>query len=363
MWLTNVGGVEVERITDVKRSFANADRNPPKGVLHTTEGTWSGSLSVFRYNTGTPTFMIGRDGTTRQGVGYNGRLRIAQFMPIGEMALTLKNLSGGVETNRDCLVQIELVAHCQWEPWLPDLETTKLLNKLLIEIERVAHVPLKRGGDGTRSVIKWNSNAGWFGHSEAPENDHTDPRAIRWSEILKPTTVDVGGDEEGEEVFPEWFQKWKPWYITGRPKGVPMPAIPGLPDPIPDWAWDDIELTVQIHRTLGPPLIYQNWRNYRLIGAPQPEGIPLPVSEWWWDGAVIDHAFAKMFADQADDPLQAELALKIQEIVSLQNELASTRVELEEARETDSNRVAALEARIQEVRDMLDAALAKLNAP
>ncbi len=357
MWLTSVGGIQVEHIKDCKRSFVLADKTPAKGVLHTTEGSWSGSLSVFRYNTGTPTFMIGRDGSARIGVGYNGRLRIAQFMPIGEMALTLENLSGGVETNRDCLVQIELVAHCQWEPWLPDPQTTELLKQLMAEIKRVADVPLIRGGNDSRSVVRWNSKAGWFGHKEAPENDHTDPRAIRWDVLLK------ADEEVDEEVFPAWYEKWKPWYIVSRPKGVPMPLIPNIPDPIPQWAWDDIELTVSIHRQLGPPLIYQNWRNYRLVGAPQPEGVPLPISDWWWDGAVIDHAFAEQYANQADDPLQVELANRLKQIVSLQNELASTKIELEEAKRIDNTKVAALEARIQEVRDMLDATLAKLNAP
>ena len=99
-WLERVGGVDVERIENVKRSRTTADLSkPPKGDLHTTEGDFEGSLSVFRNNTGTPTFMAGRDGA--------GRLRCAQFMPIGEMCLTLQNEPGGIETNRWCRVQIE----------------------------------------------------------------------------------------------------------------------------------------------------------------------------------------------------------------------------------------------------------------
>ena len=242
MWLFSVGGIPVEKITDCKRSFVNANAQPPKGVLHTTEGSWNGSMQVFKYNTGTPTFMVGRDGSQRQGVGYNGRLRIAQFMPIGEMALTLKNGSGGVETNRDCIVQIELVAHCQWDAWLPDPETTKLLNALMQELNNRFNIPMIHSGNGTRSSTRWTRMAGWFGHGEVPENDHTDPRAIRWSVILKKGD-DAGNGEEESEVFPEWYEKWKPWYMVGRPKGVPMPDIKGVPNPIPQWAWDDVELT------------------------------------------------------------------------------------------------------------------------
>lgn len=357
MWLDKVGGVTVERITDVKRSFAPASKFPAKGVLHTTEGSWPSALSVFRYNTGTPTFMLGRDGTTRSGVGYSGKLRLAQFMPIGEMALTLKNLSGGAETNRDCLVQIELVAFCQWTPWLPDAETTALLAALMRELRDKAGIPLRRAGDGSRSVTRWINNAGWFGHSEVPENDHTDPRAIKWADLFS--------EDKEEDVIvyqlPEWFAPWKRWYIYQRPNGTPMPTIPGLPSPIPAWAWDDIALTAELIRLTGPPVQYQNWRNGRLLGTPMPESLPVPIPPQWWEGAVRDHAFANAFADKADDPLQAELAQKMQQIVTLQNELASAQAALQEALTNGSSQIAEMQAEADRVKSLLEQALAELS--
>ena len=90
--------------------------------------------------------------------------------------------------------------------------------------------------------------------------------------------------------------------------------------------------------------------------------MPKPVNEWWWDSATIDHAFAEEYARQ-DTEVQAELGKKLKQIVTLQNELASVRLELEASKDTDGVKVAELEARIREVRDMLDAALAKINAP
>ncbi len=356
-WLTEVGGVTVERITDVKRSFVAADRNPPKGVLHTTEGSWAGSLSVFRFNTGTPTFMIGRDGSTRSGVGYTGRLRIAQFMPIGEMALTLKNASGGVETNRDCLVQIELVAFCQWEPWLPDAATTELLRKLMLKIEDVAGVPMRRGGDGTRSASNWTMKAGWFGHSETPENDHTDPRAIKWAALLAQTQ-----EEENEMAIPAWYPAWKAWYMVQRPQGVALPAIPGLPADIPQWAYDDVGLSASIHRQLGPPLTFDQWSDWYIFDrnpATRPKSAPDEINEWWWDG--LNRKVAALARDNA--PLEAQLQEKVAQIVVLQNQVASLTNELEEARANGSVEVAVLKAKLADVKAKLETLIAEIGTP
>lgn len=182
-WLVNVAGVPVERISGVKRSFTTANMSaPPKAVMHTTEGGWDGSLNVFKTSTGTPTFMIGRDGT---------KLRVAQFMPIGEMALTLKNPSGGVETNRVCRVQIELVGFSKKELWLPDEKTTEALADLMGQIKDKAQVPLRRGGDGTRNVSRWLNASGWFGHVEVPENDHVDPGNLNYTKLFA-----LAGQEE-----------------------------------------------------------------------------------------------------------------------------------------------------------------------
>ena len=356
MWLNEVGGVAVERITNVKRSFTAADGRPPKAVLHTTEGSWAGSLSVFRYTTGTPTFMIGRDGSTRSGVGYTGRLRIAQFMPIGEMALTLQNDSGGVETNRDCLVQIELVAFCQWTPWLPDPETTALLRKLMVEIERVAGVPLKRGGDNTRSVLRWNTVAGWFGHGETPENDHTDPRAIKWDALLVPTK-----EEEAEMAVPAWYPAWKHWYMVQRPHGLPMPLIAGVPSDIPQWAWDDVNLSASIHRQLGSPLTFDQWSDWYIFDrdpATRPKAAPDEINDWWWDG--LNRKLAAL--DRAKAPIESELQTKVQQIVTLQNQVASLTNELEEARR-DGGQVAVLQAQLARVKVRLEEAIAEIGTP
>lgn len=213
-WINQVGSVEVERITNVKRSGTTSDLSvPPKGDLHTTEGGWEGSLSVFRNVTGTPTYMAGFDPVTKKN-------RIAQFMPNGEMSLTLKNAAGGTETNREVRVQIEMLAFSRFTgkptwPLNPDRtkmseETKNMLSDLVYEASEAAGIPHRHAGlgFGNRSVSQWDSTAGWYGHSETPENDHRDPgdefdwedmfaRGERWTFRL--VTKD-GIDRESDKV-------------------------------------------------------------------------------------------------------------------------------------------------------------------
>lgn len=199
-WLSSVGGKTVERLTrapnglPIERSGVRISfGQEPNGVLHTTEGHFGPSLNVFT-KTGTPTFMLGWDIINSNNTRKSGKLRVAQFSPIGEMCLTLKNASGGTETNREALVQIELVAFCKWDAWKPDPEVMKVLADLFKQLWEVAGIPLRRAGNNSRSVARWDGASGWFGHGEVPENDHTDPRAFKWTDLFTlaaPQMVDV----------------------------------------------------------------------------------------------------------------------------------------------------------------------------
>jgi hypothetical protein len=193
-FLTKVGGIPVERLSvapngrRIKRSFERVSLGQePNGVLHTTEGHWDPSANVFT-ETGTPTFMVGYE--KLKAVGSNAaasnstRIRVAQFMPIGEMALTLENDRGGTETNREALVQIELIGFSKFEKWSPPNAVMKVLADLMRQLHDACGIPLQRAGDGTRSRALWDGRAGWFGHLEVPENDHTDPRAFDWPKLF-----------------------------------------------------------------------------------------------------------------------------------------------------------------------------------
>lgn len=71
---------------------------PARGVLHTTEGsTASGATSAYSKNNSWPHFTVGPTG------------KVFQHLAINVAARALKNLSGGVETNRAHAIQIEIV--------------------------------------------------------------------------------------------------------------------------------------------------------------------------------------------------------------------------------------------------------------
>ena len=194
-WLTGetfAGTVCRRSPVTVKRSFEQLPRaQQPNGVLHTTEGHWAGSLSVFANSTGTPTFMLGwNEADDNNGKG-EGPFRVVQFMPLGEMALTLVNDAGGTETNREALVQIEVIAFSKKAPWLFDKQTTETLAALMDRLEEVCGIPLQRAGNGSRSVALWDGKAGWFGHGEVPENGHWDPGNLKLGRAVR------GGAERG----------------------------------------------------------------------------------------------------------------------------------------------------------------------
>ena len=197
-WLSGetIGGIECKRVSfapngkAIRRSFEKLRlAQEPNAVLHTTEGHWEGSLNVFT-TTGTPTFMLGWHTVTLDNKKRSGPFHLAQLCPIGEMALTLVNDAGGTETNREALVQIELIGFSKKEPWLPDAQTTKVLAALMERLEEVCGIPLQRAGNGSRSVALWDGKAGWFGHGEVPENSHWDPGALRWADVFKAAPLD-----------------------------------------------------------------------------------------------------------------------------------------------------------------------------
>jgi hypothetical protein len=193
-FLEQVAGIPVERPSvapngrRIKRSFERiALGQEPNGVLHTTEGHWDPSANVFT-ETGTPTFMIGYQQLKQVGANAPASsttpIRIAQFTPIGEMALTLQNATGGTETNREALVQIELIGFSKFEKWSPPKPIMEVLADLVRQLHHACGIPLQRAGNGTRSRALWDGRAGWFGHNEVPENDHTDPRKFDWPKLF-----------------------------------------------------------------------------------------------------------------------------------------------------------------------------------
>lgn len=113
---------------------------------------------------------------------------IAQMLPANRAARGLMNAAGGVETNRQgrvCL-QVEVVAYAA-RPWMNDLTAAGKvgLHKILAWADAwgvprtypngpVGPVDYAASTKRARSVTAWNGPGGHFCHADVPENDHWD---------------------------------------------------------------------------------------------------------------------------------------------------------------------------------------------
>jgi hypothetical protein len=146
---------------------------PFKIVHHTTEGSSAqGAFSAFRANRSDPHFTV--DATT-----------VYQHVDTSMGARALRNDPGGVQTNRDGAVQIELVAFAH----LPkDSRALTNVARLCRWIEATHQVPrewpagqpkpARNGrdpGGHNRDPAIWDARSGHYGHCHVPENTHWDP--------------------------------------------------------------------------------------------------------------------------------------------------------------------------------------------
>ena len=179
-----------EAIKSVKgNNSGNFLNGNSKGVLHTTEGsTAPGAISAFVKNNSWPHWLV----------DFNGN--VWQFIDSNKAARTLRNLSGGPETNREPVWQIEIVGFAA-RPELMTIRQKDSLRKLMRWIEATHGVlpvgpPLPfashYGQSGTRmNAAMWKSYSGWCGHSHVPENDHWDPGMINLPSLLPSPIVEV----------------------------------------------------------------------------------------------------------------------------------------------------------------------------
>lgn len=146
---------------------------PFKIVHHTTEGgTAQGAFDAFRDHRSDPHFTV--DATT-----------IFQHIDTGEAARALRNLAGGVQTNRDSAVQIEVVGFAQTAKSKATLKNVARLCRWIEEQHGVPKVwpnglpkPAVHGhdpGGHNRNRTNWDTKGGHYGHSHVPENTHWDP--------------------------------------------------------------------------------------------------------------------------------------------------------------------------------------------
>jgi len=140
---------------------------------------------------------------------YGGIWRPFQHIPLNYSAAALKNLPGGVQTNRDNAIQIEICARAAEVGNLPE-DAYRVVARVLVYAHQVKGVPLQSSvrfaglGEGmvlasVNSPIRlsggaWDKYTGVLGHQHVPENDHWDPgkfdiqKLLRYARELVPTT-------------------------------------------------------------------------------------------------------------------------------------------------------------------------------
>jgi N-acetylmuramoyl-L-alanine amidase-like protein len=146
---------------------------PFKIVHHTTEGsTAQGAFDAFEANRSDPHFTV--DSTT-----------IFQHVDTGVAARSLRNPAGGVQTNRDSAVQVEIVGFAHLPKSRATLRNVARLCRWIEDQHGVPKVwpngppkPAINGNDPgghNRNAANWDTKGGHYGHSNVPENIHWDP--------------------------------------------------------------------------------------------------------------------------------------------------------------------------------------------
>jgi len=151
---------------------------PFKGVLHTTEGNHKPSYAANSH----PHFTV------------NGNT-VWQHHPIDIAARSLRNLTGGVQTNRDSAIQIEIIGFARNAANM-DSVTKHSVRQLMRWVEQ--QHPIKRkypqtygseaygyNGAGRMALVEWDNYDGWCGHQHVPENTHWDPGHIDVEYLLE----------------------------------------------------------------------------------------------------------------------------------------------------------------------------------
>lgn len=136
-------------------------------------------------------------------VGYQVHLvwnpvsgEIIQMIPADRAGRGLRNADGGVQTNRegDVCVQVEVVSYAAKPftngPMVGRERIVNWLRSLGIPDVWPDGPPPAVGHESSRSTTKWVKKSGHYSHSQVPENDHNDPGAIDIKKLLA-----ASGDE------------------------------------------------------------------------------------------------------------------------------------------------------------------------
>ncbi len=168
------------------------DDGEPKGCLHTTEtDSFTPRATTYFGGTSYPHFTFYPRVATRTVQTY-------QHIPVNRAARALKNLSGGVATNNDRVVQTEIVWRAANAGNLPNWALDGLA-RLMRWCEHTMAIPRRAvafyaypppnnhrlGSEPWRmSGAAFDAYSGWLGHQHVPENVHGDPGAINMNYLM-----------------------------------------------------------------------------------------------------------------------------------------------------------------------------------
>jgi len=166
---------------------------PGKLALHTAEGrTMASLINTFKSN---PTIA------SQLGLCWRERRKV-QFISLLHSGKALRNLSGGVQTNRDQVYQIEIIGFWTESPHIPD-EGLQFIGEAIAEVWlatggafqlSLGWKPLVGPEDGYTarvnapqrySATEWDEFNQIAGHCNVPENEHTDPGKLNMDRILE----------------------------------------------------------------------------------------------------------------------------------------------------------------------------------
>lgn len=167
-----------------------------KFLIHTTEGgSIESAVAAYRGSNSWPHLTV--------ECRFGKRYRRCGHLDMNTAARSLKNMSGGVETNTDGVIQVEVVGYAtqpeliDWE-WFALNVIEPICQPLMIPcISPVDWPPYPDSYGKTAaqrlSPAQWTDYKGILGHMHAAENDHGDPGAIPIDLILSalPTGDDM----------------------------------------------------------------------------------------------------------------------------------------------------------------------------
>lgn len=216
MWLTFANSIKIEKIP---RPDAGAFIGGPRKIVHhTTEGGFPGSLATLEQRHVESHFLVGAD-------------RIVQFIDTDRASKSLQNASGGVETNRDGAIQLELVGFAAQPKDPKVLANAAAICRQLESLHSIPRrwpngyptpYPLPPGVKQNRDAKTWDTVSGHYGHCHVPENSHGDPGYTRAEADLVVPPIIVVPPAPSPASSP----------VTDPPV-IGQPDDPGAP--APDW--------------------------------------------------------------------------------------------------------------------------------